>query len=92
MMDALLRLFKDGADCCRFYQTITSTNEPEIATSTSEVSNNQMSSTEDSKGKLNDSQWAAVHSCDGALSLIWGPPGLPPGYFIKAISPEIFFN
>lgn len=81
MMDALLRLFDERIDCCSFYQTIISKSSDKSDPGSAEheelrdeVSIDDSSIEELVQG-LNDSQSAAVHSCKGPLSLIWGPPG-----------------
>ena len=83
MIDALLRLFEDGVDCCHFYQTITTqhTNDPHADNVEHDQTRDNHSldiiSTEEPIQGLNHSQSSAVRSCSGPLSLIWGPPGLP---------------
>ena len=82
MIDALLRLFEDGVDCCHFYQTITSRYAGHLQADNAEYDQDLdndpldiLSMKEPIQG-LNHSQSAAVHSYSGPLSLIWGPPGL----------------
>ncbi|KAF8067485.1 RNA-directed RNA polymerase [Lyophyllum atratum] len=73
MMDAVLRLLKEGAACCKFHKIIT--GEPEENDDLSEepaVSNLGHSI---ASARLNESQVMAVNSCTAPLSLIWGPPG-----------------
>jgi len=77
MIDALLRLFEDGIDCCRFYRTITSrcADQSDVdLTEFGQIEDNH--SPEESIEGLNHSQSAAVRSCEVPFSLIWGPPGL----------------
>jgi hypothetical protein len=82
MIDALLRLFEDGTDCCQFYQTIISRSQDYSDGDSSKDDQHHgnlpldILSVEDPIQGLNYSQSAAVHSCKGPLSLIWGPPGL----------------
>lgn len=72
MMDALVRLYEDGADCCGFHQSIVNPD--------AEGSDEEQSEPEpvpfDLSGTLNESQAEAVQSCVAPLSLIWGPPGM----------------
>ena len=98
MIDALLRLFEDRTDCCRFYQTITSQCENDLDVDNTQQDQNQdnlsidvLSVREPTEG-LNRSQSAAVHSCNGPLSLIWGPPGLPLSLPQKLANYHLFDN
>jgi hypothetical protein len=76
MIDALLRLFEDGIDCCRFYQTIISRCADTSTEFIQSHDNTSPVSVQGSIEGLNPSQLAAVNSSEGPLSLIWGPPGL----------------
>lgn len=75
MMDAVLRLLKEGAGCCRFHNIITgeetAEGEDHVAVPDGVSDMNQFAS-----DRLNASQIMAVNSCTAPLSLIWGPPGM----------------
>ena len=82
MMDALVRLYEDGADCCGFHQSIVDLG---IEDSDEEQNEAELAPLDDLSGTLNESQAEAVQSCVAPLSLIWGPPGMfvtgrNPGY------------
>ncbi|KAG6816131.1 hypothetical protein H0H87_008443 [Tephrocybe sp. NHM501043] len=76
-MDAVLRLLKEGKDCCHFQDIITGSEgeetEPEPPLETASASSS--STVPLINKRLNASQTAAVESCTAPLSLIWGPPG-----------------
>ncbi|GLB39377.1 putative RNA dependent RNA polymerase [Lyophyllum shimeji] len=73
MMDAVLRLLKEGPACCRFSNIIT--GESAENESPSEAPALSDSGSLSRSGHLNASQIMAVNSCTAPLSLIWGPPG-----------------
>ncbi|KAF5380175.1 hypothetical protein D9615_006214 [Tricholomella constricta] len=72
MMDAVLRLLKEGAACCQFHDLITGETTDEDPTEINVVSDPSSSFT---SSRLNESQITAVSSSMARLSLIWGPPG-----------------
>jgi regulator of nonsense transcripts 1 len=79
MIDALLRLFEYGTDCCSFYQTITGRVpyiDPSAYGQNLENYSPNTALEVTRIDSLNPSQSMAVTSCEGPLSLIWGPPGL----------------
>lgn len=79
MIDALLRLLQERDTCCRFYSIITGdmNGEDNSFSPASEEQELTLDSEASPEGirSLNSSQQTAVRSCDGPLSLIWGPPG-----------------
>ena len=77
MKDALLRLFEEESECCLFFEIIISRdavidNEEHVQ---ERFEAKQVDEIPQLTNNLNDSQNAAVLSCDAPLSLIWGPPG-----------------
>ncbi|KAG5653862.1 hypothetical protein H0H81_009941 [Sphagnurus paluster] len=72
MMDAVQRLLKEGAACCRFHDIITGETPQDDTIENIPVTNAGSLPTSD---RLNESQIMAVQSCSAPLSLIWGPPG-----------------
>ncbi|KAF8056611.1 RNA-directed RNA polymerase [Lyophyllum atratum] len=73
MMDAVLRLLKEGAACCKFHKIITGELEENDDLGEEPAISNLGHST--ASARLNESQVMAVNSCTAPLSLIWGPPG-----------------
>ncbi|KAF9261342.1 RNA-directed RNA polymerase [Marasmius fiardii PR-910] len=74
MLDALTRLMKDKSGCCGFYDIITGGHRNSEATAAPTDFPPILEEGEHIEG-LNPSQEAAIRSCRGPLSLIWGPPG-----------------
>jgi regulator of nonsense transcripts 1 len=72
MMDAIIRLYKDGDSCCAFQRFITC-RPPAVEPEDEDIG--QDDAAPDADDHLNLSQRKAVQSCDAPLSLIWGPPG-----------------
>jgi hypothetical protein len=74
MMDALLRLFQEGASCCSFHNFITD-QPPDADVALPENNLDELESALDDDEHLNPGQLEAVRLCGAPLSLIWGPPG-----------------
>lgn len=73
MMDALVRLYEEGADCCGFQESIINLS---IEGGDEGQSEAEPAPPDNLAGILNESQAEAVQSCVADLSLIWGPPGV----------------
>ncbi|KAL0569074.1 hypothetical protein V5O48_012901, partial [Marasmius crinis-equi] len=74
MLDALTRLMKDKDECCGFYDIITGDHSGADSDTPIRSFPPILGADESIEG-LNSSQEAAIRSCTGPLSLIWGPPG-----------------
>ncbi|KAL0957934.1 hypothetical protein HGRIS_000115 [Hohenbuehelia grisea] len=73
MLDAILRLESEREACCAFFdQIVTSGTNSEDFRTADDADDTVVTAV---SGDLNESQQAAVQSCDSQLSLIWGPPG-----------------
>jgi len=75
MLDALVRLMKDKHECCGFYDIITGSESTNSDDDNPPRSFPPILGAEEHIEGLNSSQEAAIRSCTGPLSLIWGPPG-----------------
>ncbi|KAJ8087712.1 hypothetical protein PM082_006548 [Marasmius tenuissimus] len=72
MLDALTRLMREKDECCGFYDIITGDHSD---SDDAPRSFPLILGDEEHIEGLNPSQEAAIRSCSGPLSLIWGPPG-----------------